>query len=62
LQTQGETVVVSGAAGAVGMVWRQIAKLHGCHVVRIVGTDEKQKTLKTLCFDQVINYKTTTYL
>jgi NADPH-dependent curcumin reductase CurA len=40
------------------MVVGQIAKLHGCHVVGIAGTDEKQKVKKTL-FDQVINYKTT---
>lgn len=57
----GETVVVSGAAGAVGMVVGQIAKLQGCHVVGIAGTDEKAKTLiEDFGFDQVINYKTTT--
>jgi NADPH-dependent curcumin reductase CurA len=38
----GETVVVSGAAGAVGIVVGQIAKLQGCRVVGIAGTDEKQ--------------------
>lgn len=57
----GETVVVSGAAGAVGMVVGQIAKLQGCRVVGIAGTDEKAKTLlDDFGFDQVINYKTTT--
>jgi NADPH-dependent curcumin reductase CurA len=57
----GETVVVSGAAGAVGMVVGQIAKLQGCRVVGIAGTDEKAKTLiEDFGFDQVINYKTTT--
>lgn len=56
----GETVVVSGAAGAVGMVVGQIAKLHGCRVVGIAGSDEKVKLLKeTFCFDEAINYKTT---
>lgn len=56
----GETVVVSGAAGAVGMVVGQIAKLQGCRVVGIAGTDEKAKTLiENFGFDQVINYKTT---
>jgi hypothetical protein len=56
----GETVVVSGAAGAVGMVVGQIAKLQGCHVVGIAGTDEKAKVLiEDFSFDQVINYKTT---
>lgn len=57
---EGETVVVSGAAGAVGVVVGQIAKIYGCHVVGIAGTDEKVKTLKEeFNFDEVINYKTT---
>ena len=55
-----ETVVVSGAAGAVGMVVGQIAKLQGCHVVGIAGSDEKIKLLKDVGFDDVINYKTVT--
>ncbi len=56
----GETVVVSGAAGAVGIVVGQIAKLLGCHVVGIAGSDEKVKLLKEeFGFDEVINYKTT---
>lgn len=56
---EGETVVVSGAAGAVGMVVGQIAKIHGCHVVGIAGSEEKVKTLKEdFGFDEVINYKT----
>lgn len=56
----GETVVVSGAAGAVGMVVGQIAKLKGCRVVGIAGSDEKIAYLKNeLGFDEVINYKTT---
>jgi len=56
----GETVVVSGAAGAVGMVVGQIAKLKGCRLVGIVGSDEKAKMLKEeFGFDEVINYKTT---
>jgi len=55
----GETVVVSGAAGAVGIVVGQIAKLQGCRVVGIAGSDEKVKLLKEeFCFDEVINYKT----
>ena len=57
---KGETVAVSGAAGAVGVVVGQIAKIHGCHVVGIAGTDEKVKELKNeFGFDEVINYKTT---
>src|SRR5665213_2103343 len=56
----GETVVVSGAAGAVGMVVGQIAKIQGCYVVGIAGSDEKIKTLKDkFGFDDAINYKTT---
>lgn len=57
----GETVVVSGAAGAVGIVVGQIAKIHGCRVVGIAGSDEKTKLLTTeYGFDEAINYKTTT--
>jgi len=56
----GETVVVSGAAGAVGMAVGQIAKIQGCYVVGIAGSDEKIKLLKEeFGFDDVINYKTT---
>ena len=56
----GETVVVSGAAGAVGLVVGQIAKIHGCRVVGITGSDEKVKLLKEkYAFDEAINYKTT---
>ncbi len=54
----GETVVVSGAAGAVGMVVGQITKIKNCRVVGITGSDDKVKFLKDeLCFDEVINYK-----
>jgi NADPH-dependent curcumin reductase CurA len=57
---EGETVVISGAAGAVGIVVGQIAKLKGCRVVGIAGSDEKIKMLKEeFNFDEVINYKTT---
>ena len=56
----GETVVVSGAAGAVGTVVGQLAKIHGCHVVGIAGSDEKVKLLKQeFGFDEALNYKTT---
>nr|WP_029329014.1 NADP-dependent oxidoreductase [Lentibacillus jeotgali] len=54
----GETVVISGAAGAVGMVVGQIAKMKGCRVVGIAGSEEKVNYLKKeLNFDAVINYK-----
>ncbi len=56
----GETVVVSGAAGAVGIVVGQIAKIQGCHVVGIAGSDEKVASLKSdFGYDEAINYKTT---
>ncbi|WP_066838206.1 NADP-dependent oxidoreductase [Rufibacter ruber] len=57
---EGETVVVSGAAGAVGMVVGQIAKLKGCRVVGLAGSDEKAELLKKeFGYDEVINYKIT---
>lgn len=57
---EGETVVVSGAAGAVGTVVGQIAKQKGCRVIGIAGSDDKIKYLKEeLGFDEGINYKTT---
>lgn len=55
----GETLVVSGAAGAVGSVVGQIGKIMGCNVVGITGTDEKAELLKSkFKFDHAINYKT----
>jgi NADPH-dependent curcumin reductase CurA len=55
---EGETVVVSGAAGAVGTIVGQIAKLKGCRVVGIAGSDDKVNYLiNELKFDAVINYK-----
>jgi len=56
----GETVVVSGAAGAVGSLVGQIAKIQGCRAVGIAGADEKLKWLvNELGFDGAFNYKTT---
>lgn len=55
---QGETVVVSGAAGAVGSVAAQIAKIKGCRVVGIAGGNQKVHYLKEeLHLDAVIDYK-----
>lgn len=55
----GETVFVSGAAGAVGSVVGQIAKIQGCHVAGSAGTDEKVKLLTDeFGFDSGFNYKT----
>jgi len=55
---EGDIVLVSGAAGAVGSVVGQIAKIKGCHVVGIAGGPEKCKYLKEeLGFDGAIDYK-----
>jgi NADPH:quinone reductase len=55
----GEMVVVSGAAGAVGSLVGQIAKIKDCEVVGIAGSDEKIAWLTDeLRFDAAFNYKT----
>jgi NADPH:quinone reductase len=55
----GQTVVVSGAAGAVGMLVGQIAKIMGCQVVGVAGSDAKVAYLvDELGFDAGFNYKT----
>jgi hypothetical protein len=57
----GETVVVSGAAGAVGSLVGQIAKIQGCRVIGIAGDDDKiAHIVADLGFDGAFNYKTTT--
>jgi len=54
----GETVVVSAAAGAVGSIVGQIAKLKGCRAVGFAGSDEKcRHVVKDLGFDACINYR-----
>jgi NADPH-dependent curcumin reductase CurA len=55
----GETLVVSGAAGAVGSLVGQIGKIKGLRVVGIAGSDDKCRWLtQELGFDAAINYKT----
>ena len=55
----GDTAVLTGAAGAVGSVAGQIAKLAGCRVVGFAGSDEKAAHLEDeLGFDAAINYET----
>jgi NADPH-dependent curcumin reductase CurA len=55
---KGETVVVSGAAGATGSVAAQIAKLEGCRVIGIAGGEEKCQWLtETAGLDGAIDYK-----
>ena len=56
----GESVVISGAAGAVGSLVGQIAKIKRCRVIGIAGSDEKVQYLTgDLGFDSAFNYKTT---
>ncbi|MEI7593100.1 MAG: NADP-dependent oxidoreductase [Actinomycetes bacterium] len=55
----GETVVVSAAAGATGSIAGQIAKIMGCRVIGIAGTDEKCAwVVDELGFDGCINHRT----
>lgn len=55
---EGDTVVVSGAAGAVGSITGQIARLKGCRVVGIAGGEEKCRyVVEELGFDACIDYK-----
>ncbi|MBM4185913.1 MAG: NADP-dependent oxidoreductase [Gemmatimonadetes bacterium] len=54
----GETVLVTGAAGAVGSVACQIAKARGCRVIGTAGTDEKAAWLRSQAgVDHAINYR-----
>jgi NADPH-dependent curcumin reductase CurA len=54
----GETVVVSAAAGATGSVAGQIARIKGCRVVGITGSDEKNRMLeKDLGFESTVNHR-----
>jgi NADPH-dependent curcumin reductase CurA len=54
-----DTILISGAAGAVGSIVGQIAKIKGCYVVGITGTSQKcDYIVNELGFDKAINYKT----
>ena len=58
----GETVMISAAAGSVGHMVGQIAKIKGCKVVGVCGSDEKCNTLiDELGFDAAVNYKDPNY-
>ena len=54
----GETVMVSAAAGSVGHLVGQIARINGCNVVGVMGSDAKAQVLvDQLGFDVAVNYK-----
>jgi NADPH-dependent curcumin reductase CurA len=54
---QGETVLMSGAAGAVGSAAGQMARIAGCRVIGSAGSTEKLAWLRELGFDDVFNYR-----
>ena len=54
---EGETVLVSGAAGAVGSAAGQMARIAGCRVIGSAGSEEKLAWLRELGFDDVFNYR-----
>jgi NADPH-dependent curcumin reductase CurA len=53
----GETVAVSAAAGGLGHIVVQVAKLAGCHVIGLTGSDDKVALLQSLGVDRVVQYK-----
>jgi NADPH-dependent curcumin reductase CurA len=54
---EGETVLVSGAAGAVGSAAGQMARIAGCRVIGSAGSEEKLAWLHDLGFDAIFNYR-----
>ena len=54
---EGETVFVSGAAGAVGSAAGQMARIAGCRVVGSAGSPDKLEWLRELGFDEVFDYR-----
>ncbi|XP_069818198.1 prostaglandin reductase 1-like isoform X4 [Dendropsophus ebraccatus] len=58
----GEVLLVNSAAGAVGTIVGQIAKIRSCKVVGSTGSDEKVAYLKEIGFDEAFNYKSVTSL
>jgi hypothetical protein len=54
----GETVYISSAAGALGQVAGQVAKLRGCRVVGSAGSDDKVDFVLSLGYDAAFNYRT----
>jgi NADPH-dependent curcumin reductase CurA len=61
--TPGDTVVVSAAAGSVGHLAGQLARLHGCRVVGVTGSDEKAARLVAeLGFDAAVNHRSPSFV
>lgn len=55
---EGETIVISAAAGGLGHIMAQLAKRKKCHVVGVCGTEQKKEMLLSLnVCDRIINYK-----
>lgn len=54
---QGETALVTAAAGGTGLFAVQLAKLAGLHVIGTCGSEEKADMLRGLGVDRVVNYK-----
>ena len=54
----GDTVLISAAAGSVGQIAGQIAKLAGCHVIAVTSSEEKIARCRELGYDAGINYRT----
>jgi len=54
---EGETLVVSGAAGAVGSLVCQLGKIRGCRVIGIAGSKDKCEYLRSIGCDVALNYK-----
>lgn len=52
-----ETVLVTAAAGGLGHIAAQWAKIHGCHVVALTSNRKKEQFLRQIGCDKVINYK-----
>ena len=59
---EGDTVIVSAASGATGLVAVQVAKALGCRVVGITGSDEKCKFVQGLGADGCVNYNDPEYI
>jgi hypothetical protein len=58
--TSGEVILVTAAAGGVGHIAVQLAKLAGNHVIGVCGSERKVKLLENLGCDRIINYRTET--